>query len=357
MRIKLLKEWWASCELLLVVVADEATGRCAVRSLRKSTCEVRHFDACHDPADEIVRLLEPLTSELPELGDARMSRTNVASAERPEDLMCHYIEQEVRETRGEGRGGLGYPFSERLKTMNRRVTGLVRCLNQYKTKWLTAHDAFESRMRELTLDVVRRRIKDEARLTQFEHRWAAMKDRTLKKLDEGTFEGAIVPIGFNPAEHEVRVKKKSVEVENQLFNLPALEAPPAAGEAPSSSSEAAPRPPPEAAPVENDTVRTVSAVLSHHVGEARLGVPEWEALAVEFMNVATKEDLRPQDAAAYEKVSLTGLGTCSKCRWGGGCMKCSEKHAWSYYCRMTLWHSIDSTLRPAAKPKGRPRKQ
>ena len=183
------------------------------------------------------------------------------------------------------------------------------------------------------------------------------------RLDEGTFQGPIIPIGLIPEEPSVRVRaKRTIEEETKFFQLPPPEARPAAlpaaGEATSSSTEAAPSPPPEAAipPVETDTVRTAADVLSQHVGETPLGVPEWWALADDFMKVATTADLRPSDAAAYERVSREGMSVCTKCRFLTGCYRCSEPHAWSYYCRMTLWYSIESSLRPAAKPKGRPRK-
>ena len=129
-------------------------------------------------------------------------------------------------------------------------------------------------MQALTLAAVRKRISDAARWRAIEQRVAARQAMAKARLDEGTFQGPIIPIGLIPEEPSVRVRaKRTIEEETKFFQLPPPEARPAAlpaaGEATSSSTEAAPSPPPEAAipPVETDTVRTAADVLSHHVGE------------------------------------------------------------------------------------------
>ena len=45
-----------------------------------------------------------------------------------------------------------------------------------------------------------RLLKGEERRKAFEARWKEIKERGMRALDEGTFEGPIVPIGFKPPE-------------------------------------------------------------------------------------------------------------------------------------------------------------
>ena len=54
-------------------------------------------------------------------------------------------------------------------------------------------------------------MKSEDRRKKFEVHWNEVKERMLKKLDEGTFKGPIVPIGLRPPEPR-KVKIEPVEV-------------------------------------------------------------------------------------------------------------------------------------------------
>ena len=88
----------------------------------------------------------------------------------------------------------------------------------------------------------------------------------------------------------------------------------------------------------------------------RLAVDAYRALEDAFIQVAVLEDLRDEDREAFGFVSAKPFGLCGRCAWRSGCDRCDEAKAWSYACRMTLWHSTNEALRPRAKPRGRPKK-
>ena len=46
--------------------------------------------------------------------------------------------------------------------------------------------------------------------------------------------------------------------------------------------------------------------------------------------------LTPEHQAKAASVKLTGLGSCSKCRWGTGCSSCSFPHACKHFLREEL---------------------
>ena len=46
--------------------------------------------------------------------------------------------------------------------------------------------------------------------------------------------------------------------------------------------------------------------------------------------------LMPDHQAEAASVKLTGLGSCSKCRWGTGCSSCSFPHACRHFLREEL---------------------
>ena len=116
-------------------------------------------------------------------------------------------------------------------------------------------------------------------------------------------------------------------------------------------------PPPEAAPAE--LARSKGEQVMQKIAEAPAMLAEeaYRSLENEFIAVAKPEDLRTEDKEAWEFVKKAGLGFCSRCHWLSGCDRCDERKAWDFACRSTLWHTADETLRPKAKPKGRPQKK
>ena len=100
-------------------------------------------------------------------------------------------------------------------------------------------------------------------------------------------------------------------------------------------------------------VRVMQRISEAH---ARLDRKAYVTLEDEFVRVAKAEDLRPEDRAIYERLRGTGPGVCPRCRWVNGCEDCDEEKAWGFACRATLWHTADEALRPARKPRGRPKK-
>ena len=264
--------------------------------------------------------------------------------------MCHYIEAEIREALGETQGGLGYP-EKRLKTVQGYLRGLRGTLQKYRTKWIREMDAIDSKRRQVTDELVRRVLKDDERRRDFEARWAEAKARGLRELDAGTYTGEVQPIGLRPP--EASKKRASGECsteeskETKTYLRP-LEDPPEGPRRPvvggSTGSnedppppvvplEAPPLPPPEELPEES---RGEGVLPRMAEAPARLRVEEYQELEDEFIRVAKPEDLRHEDFLMWAAVRDTGLGTCSKCRWGSGCLHCDVRKAWAYACRSTL---------------------
>ena len=55
--------------------------------------------------------------------------------------------------------------------------------------------------------------------------------------------------------------------------------------------------------------------------------------------------LTPAHQAEAASVKLTGLGSCSRCRWGTGCSSCTFPHA----CRFHLRDELGKLLRPMTR--------
>ena len=216
-------------------------------------------------------------------------------------------------------------------------------------------------------------LKHDDRRKLFEARWAEVKAKNLKALDEGTFEGPVVPIGLRPPEQKPAKsgedKVEKVEKASFLFlgsgseggssgsgdmppPMPPLEAPPPPVEAqPPVEAPLLEAPPPEVAPSKADLVMQKIAEAP-----ARLDVRDNQALEEEFIAVAHLDDLRVEDKLLFEKVKAFETGVCARCRWETGCLSCDAAKAWAYACRSTLWNTAHEAVRPKAKPKGRPKK-
>ena len=244
---------------------------------------------------------------------------------------------------------------------------------------------------------VMRLIQTEERRRAFEASWGEARERCLRGLDEGTFTGEIVPIGLRPPEPrgEKRARGERSTEEKRTYLRALEEQPEGVGrysEGGSSGSkgpviekyeevidastgevefvEALPEDPPLPVPppVEDPPVPAedppVPAAASkgeevmQRLAEApaRLEDRAYRLLEDEFIAVAKPEDLRPEDREIYEKVRVSGLGLCGRCRYLSGCQSCDEVKAWGFACRSTLWHTAHEAVRPKARPKGRPKR-
>ena len=349
-------------------------------------------EAISRQASLVMSYLEDVPSEVP-------PRTNCCVA-ATEDLIAHYIEAEVREALGETRGCLGWPSTNRLKKLRGYLKGLRTTLETARKKWCIEENEIEVKRMRITEEIIVKLFKSEERRKAFEARWDEVKARNKRALDEGTFEGPIVPIGMKPPEpKQHRTSRDEAIVEKSSFffseppegtssgsNDPAvpaevgpvepLEAAPLAPPPPqpheaappegtSSGSndawvpaEVGPLEPLEAAPLAPEAALSKAEEVKQKIAEApaRLEVKAYEALEKEFVAVAQPEDLREIDRKKYEAVKATGLLVCSRCSWKSGCASCDEAKAWDFYCRSTLWHTASEALRPQTKPRGRPKK-
>ena len=119
-RVRLLKEWLANHEVLVVCFVDEATQSSALLAVRKEPLSVRLYEAgviqCEaikKQASLVLRILEGVADEVP-------GRCNCA-VNGAEDLIAHYIEAEIREALGETRGCLGWPSLRLMKVHTTRA--------------------------------------------------------------------------------------------------------------------------------------------------------------------------------------------------------------------------------------------
>ena len=208
-------------------------------------------------------------------------------------------------------------------------------------------------------------LRDEARRKAFEARWSEVKAKNLKALDEGTFEGPIVPIGMRPPEPPKQKATTGEDKAEEVSFFRLLYEPPEAPEGGSSGSGEAPlpplppplQPPPPEAPATEVAPSKAEEVKKLLVeASARMEKEAYRALEDEFIAVAKPEDLRKEDREMYENVRDEGLSVRGRCRWRFGCEECDEVKAWSFACRTTLWNTAHEAVRPKAKPKGRPKK-
>ena len=258
-------------------------------------------------------------------------------------------------------------------------------LEAARKKWCIEENAIEANRKQITEVMAAKVLKSEERRKAFEARWNEVKARNQRALDEGTFEGPIVPIGWRPPEPPKRKgPKDEASAEKVSFLQPLVDVPegsPRVSEGGSSGSrdpvappEAAPPEaalpvpsvPPPAAPPQADPPEAAlpeaapskAEEVKQRIAEApdRLKPEAYVSIEEEFIAVAKPEDLREQDREIYEKVRGTGLGVCARCRWQSGCHSCDEVKAWGYACRLTLWNTASEELRPKTKPRGRPKK-
>ena len=113
--------------------------------------------------------------------------------------MAHYIEGEMREAYGETRGCLGWA-KYRMKRVRGHLKGLHTTLEAARKRWCTEENAIEAKRAQITEEMVAKVLKCEERRKAFEARWNEIKARNKRALDEGSFEGPIVPIGLRSPE-------------------------------------------------------------------------------------------------------------------------------------------------------------
>ncbi len=326
---------------------------------------------------QVKHMLEELTGEAAEV-PPRMNCALVGS----EEVIAHYLEGEMREAQGETRGCLGWP-SHRMKKVRGHLKGLLSSLEASRKKWCSEENALEARRKQLTEEMVEKLLKCEHRRSAFEARMKEAKARNRRSLDEGSFEGPIVPIGLKAPEAPKQkasdeAKAGKVAVLHLLDEEP--EGVPKVSEGGSSGSGEVGAPPPEAPKVSEggssgsgevgadkaeeepqeqppEAPASKAEEVKQRIVEApvRLEPAAYVALEEEFIAVAKSEDLRVQDRERYEEVRGSPLGVCARCRWLSGCQSCDEAKAWAWACRMTLWHTAGEAVRPKAKPRGRPK--
>ena len=139
----------------------------------------------------VLRNIEGVQDELPRRSHCYLSGD--------ESVIAHYIEAEIREAEGETRGQMGWP-AQSAKKLKGHLRGLRNSLEAQRQKWAREENVVEAKRQMITEAIVQRALKNEERRKVFEARWDEVKARNLKALDEGTFEGPIVPIGFRPPE-------------------------------------------------------------------------------------------------------------------------------------------------------------
>ena len=99
-----------------------------------------------------------------------------------------------------------------------QANGLRNCLETARRKWCNDHNTNEANRRLVNEATLGKLLKSEERRKAFETRWNEVKAKNLQALDEGTFEGPIVPIGYAPREpREVRAAQNEDNVDDVSF--------------------------------------------------------------------------------------------------------------------------------------------
>ena len=107
---------------------------------------------------------------------------------------------------------MGWP-PQRMKKVRGHLKGLRTALERTRQMWCTEENQIEAKRKQVTEYIVAKVLQNEERRKAFEARWNEVKARSNKALDEGTFEGPIVPIGFRPP--EPRKKKAEDKAEDK----------------------------------------------------------------------------------------------------------------------------------------------
>ena len=203
----------------------------ALVAVRKTPISVRYYEAAASRGREA--LMQQLVFVLGQLEDVpvEMPAKGNCSSLMGEELTAHYIEAEMREMIGEARGCLGWP-PLRSKKARGHLKGLRTTVEAARKKWCIEENAKEAQARHLSEVMVAKVLKSEERRKAFEARWKEAKARNQWALDEGTFAGAIVPIGYRPPEpRSVRKAAEEMPSEKKTFLLAMHEAPDAAAPA------------------------------------------------------------------------------------------------------------------------------
>ena len=110
-----------------------------------------------------------------------------------------------------------------LRKVKGHLRGLRTVLEAHRKKWCTEMNEIDTRRRLVNEATVMRRIQNEERRRAFEASWKAARERCLRELDVGTFEGPIRPIGLRPPEERARGERNPEEGEEKRTFLRALE--------------------------------------------------------------------------------------------------------------------------------------
>ena len=390
-REAMLRRWWASSEMLMVLACDDESKSCAMWCVRKEPLSVRYYEAGAAVNEGLRKQLSVIVELVGKGAFEGLLRTNAHISGNKDELLAHYVESEMREVIGEGRGCIGRPAAERMRKLSGWLKGLMNNLETFHKKWRRNEELREAKRQQLTEAITMRSFADEERRKVFEARWNEVLERQKASLDEGSFEGKIIPIGLRPPVPKVRKaaceepsefheksflhlegvkpdeedKPSGEEVELEDDKRAAEEgdvgavgpeiAPVAAegGAVEGGASGSA-----DVAPPEDDKIPEVPAPLPPPpAAPVRMTMKEYEALEDVFMTTAALEDLRSEDKKFYENVRSRDAWVCSRCHFKYGCSECDPEKAWSFACRSTLWHRTSEAVRPNAKPKGRPKRR
>ena len=177
---------------------DEASGSSALLAVRKTPISVRHYEAGALGREAISRQMVFMLENLGCVPSEVPPRTN-CSLVAIEELIAHYSEADVREVLGETKGCLGWAQT-RVKKVMGHLKGLHNTLETARKKWCIEANQIEAKHQQLTEAMVAKVLSSEERRKAFEARWNEVKARNKRMLEEGSFEGPIVPIGLGHPE-------------------------------------------------------------------------------------------------------------------------------------------------------------
>ena len=313
----------------LVLIPLYAGGHFTVMVV--SSDEVRYYEslveprkACMDAGNEI---LKHLGIDLP-------WRSVRASPQLDIDCglhVCHYIEDELRNFCGEGRGACGWPSLTRLRGILDYTTRCTKVLNTAAERWVAeekkaavkSEDEYKKRAQR-----AREILKAKGRLEELAAREAEIA-KTLASVG-ASVEPPPLPEGFGVKKAPPAKPDEPPSVE------PPLPPPAKEGEEPpEEKGEEQPEEKGEEPPKEAGEEPPKEKGEEPPAAKAEEAGKLYDKAAIEMaMESMTLDDLPEAHRKAVMRVREKGVGVCSKCKWQSGCMNCDPDKAWRYYVRL-----------------------
>ena len=270
-------------------------------------------------------------------------KTNLAQQEGQDCgwYVIHYIEELLRRVAGHPKHSQGWPDSIRLSNLVKYCSRIVDSLEGEREKWRVENEEAEKKLEE-----------KEKKLREASQAFLKRKDlltRVVELYQEVAVESLVAGASLEKPSLDENFLRRYEEYQKKLreakeARAAARAAAAAAAAAAAEAAEVEPNPvtPPSVPPlvheppVEPPVPAAPSVKECLKALEAKCKSLEEQELFELCVKTARLEDLGKEQQAHYNKVELSGIGVCSRCRWKTGCLSCDKIKAWRYVVKWEL---------------------